>query len=411
MLRNISIPAFAAAGAFFLCLMLLAPHAEASTYKVKSGDTPSGIAKKYGVGVKALLKANKLDPKKMRVGQVLTIPDGKAGSKKASPASSGATYKVRKGDTPSTIADRLGVSTKALMRANPKLNPRKMRVGQVLHVPGKGGTKKAASPKKTPKKKASGTYKIRRGDTLGKIAAKYGLSVSALRAANKGINPNKLYVGKKITIPGQAAEAAPKKSAPVKSAPVETGAVEETAQKKAPEKDAGPTKHETAAKQAKKDKKATPMDADAYFERGNELGKQNKYQQAIESFDKAIAANPDRADYYASRGHAFYYMKLYTRAVEDYTRALARNPKFSLVYSMRGLSNTRNGDYRNALADYNKAIELSPKEADYYKGRGYTYFHLKQYGPMCDDYQKSCDLGDCEFLEDAKKSKLCPAGG
>lgn len=49
--------------------------APATTYKVKKGDTLSGIAAKYGTTVKALMKLNKItDPSKLHVGQVLKLP-------------------------------------------------------------------------------------------------------------------------------------------------------------------------------------------------------------------------------------------------------------------------------------------------------------------------------------------------
>ena len=45
------------------------------THTVKGGETPSTIARKYGVELKALLGANpRLDPKRMQVGQVVVIP-------------------------------------------------------------------------------------------------------------------------------------------------------------------------------------------------------------------------------------------------------------------------------------------------------------------------------------------------
>ncbi len=51
--------------------------AGAGTYTVQSGDTPSGIAKKFGVTTSALMSVNGIsDPRKMRVGQVLQIPSG-----------------------------------------------------------------------------------------------------------------------------------------------------------------------------------------------------------------------------------------------------------------------------------------------------------------------------------------------
>jgi LysM repeat protein len=45
------------------------------TYTVRAGDTPAAVAKRYGVRVDALLAANpRLDPRRLRVGQTLTIP-------------------------------------------------------------------------------------------------------------------------------------------------------------------------------------------------------------------------------------------------------------------------------------------------------------------------------------------------
>ena len=65
-----------------VCLGLLAialPQA-AGAYTVQAGDTPQSIAKKHGVSVNDLLKANKdLKPNKMRVGDSLTIPGGSTG--------------------------------------------------------------------------------------------------------------------------------------------------------------------------------------------------------------------------------------------------------------------------------------------------------------------------------------------
>lgn len=47
----------------------------ARTHTIKSGETPASIAKQYNLSVAALLKANpNLDPKRMRIGQVINLP-------------------------------------------------------------------------------------------------------------------------------------------------------------------------------------------------------------------------------------------------------------------------------------------------------------------------------------------------
>jgi LysM repeat protein len=52
-----------------------APATRARTHSVKSGETPAAIARSYGVRLDALLAANPgLDPRKLKVGQMLSVP-------------------------------------------------------------------------------------------------------------------------------------------------------------------------------------------------------------------------------------------------------------------------------------------------------------------------------------------------
>lgn len=66
------------------------------------------------------------------------------GTKPATAQQSGATatasngkYTVQQGDYPAKIAKKLGISTNALMEANPGINPKRLQIGQVLNVPEK----------------------------------------------------------------------------------------------------------------------------------------------------------------------------------------------------------------------------------------------------------------------------------
>lgn len=70
------------------------------------------------------------------------------------------------------------------------------------------------------------TYTVRRGDTLSSIAARNHVSLQQLEAANRQIhNPNNIYVGEHIAIPGHAAahHPAPAHHAPAHHAPTKTG--------------------------------------------------------------------------------------------------------------------------------------------------------------------------------------------
>lgn len=118
---------------------------------------------------------------------------------------SAAAYVVRPGDTLWQISHQFGTTVNAIVAANPAItNPNLIYVGQVIEVPtdGTGGQPPATPPPTTPPPSGSTTYVVRWGDTLGRIAARFGTTVNAIVAANPQItNPNLIYVGQVITIP------------------------------------------------------------------------------------------------------------------------------------------------------------------------------------------------------------------
>jgi len=93
-----------------------------SSYKVRSGDTLSGIAKRLGVSVKELQSANNLRGGNIKPGQTLSVAGGK-GTQLAQ--NNSITYQVRKGDSLASIAKRHGVNAKDLMRWNTVLSDAK----------------------------------------------------------------------------------------------------------------------------------------------------------------------------------------------------------------------------------------------------------------------------------------------
>ncbi len=91
--------------------------AEGNSYTVRKGDTLSGIASKLGVSVSSLKQQNNLRSAMVRTGQTLTVSGTTAASQLADNGNS-ITYQVRKGDSFASIAKRHGVNTKDVMRWN-----------------------------------------------------------------------------------------------------------------------------------------------------------------------------------------------------------------------------------------------------------------------------------------------------
>ena len=120
----------------------------------------------------------------------------------ARPASADTTYIVQRGDTLFSIAVRFGVSVAALTAANGISNPNLIFVGQALTIPGPGGGGNPPPPPPPPPPSGGGTYTVQPGDTLNLIAARLGVSVAALISANGIANPNLIFVGQVLTIPG-----------------------------------------------------------------------------------------------------------------------------------------------------------------------------------------------------------------
>lgn len=105
----------------------------------------------------------------------------------------GDTYTVKRGDYLSKIARTCGVTLYDLLVANPQIiNANIIYPGQVIRI-----TAGADIPV------TGGTYVVQRGDTLFKIATRYGTTVSTLMALNPEIRYSWLiYTGQVIRLPG-----------------------------------------------------------------------------------------------------------------------------------------------------------------------------------------------------------------
>ena len=127
-------------------------------------------------------------------------------------------YIVVQGDTFSGIAKKFGVSVKAIEAANPGVAPTKLKIGQKLSIPAASGGAAAPAP---PPSAGGGAeiYTVKSGDTLTKIAKTYGTTVKAIESANN-LTTDHIKVGDKLKIPAKTETAAPAPAPVATPAPV-----------------------------------------------------------------------------------------------------------------------------------------------------------------------------------------------
>ncbi len=181
---------------FILSISLLFGTAfsqECKYHKVKSGESLENIARHYGVSVQELIKANKnIDPNKLKVGESLCIPQ-----KTSAKTQEYAIYKVKKGDTLYSIAEKFGVDVQELKSFN-NLKSEKIIEGQELKIPAKGTAKK--QKKETQE---YGTYVVQKGARLEHIAEKLGVSQRELEELNPELKGKWLTKGTVVKVPKQ----------------------------------------------------------------------------------------------------------------------------------------------------------------------------------------------------------------
>ncbi len=197
-LRSFALRLLASALIIFLAGVAQAQRPAAAKHIVKPGETLGLIAQNYGVDISTLAAANGISNAHfIHSWQQLTIPFS-AGQQRAV-AAGGETHIVRRGETLGSIAKSYGIALRDLMALNNVFGW--IYPGDELKLPLSG---RADPPDLDPAPESEtggNTHIVRVGETLGTIAAAYGISLDDLQAANN-IWGWIIYVGQELTIPG-----------------------------------------------------------------------------------------------------------------------------------------------------------------------------------------------------------------
>ena len=188
-------------------------------YRIRQGDNLGSIARKHKTTVALLQQINKLKGHHIRAGRHLLIPVAAKGLDKYTHSAEArkvrtqnrnrkgtrVTYKVRSGDTLWEIARRHDISHKALARWN-GMSPRDtLQLGQTLVI----WKQKSADDKRLAalnldtspplNTRSKLRYRVRKGDSLSRIAQRFNVSVSDLRRWNT-LDSGYLQPGQRIEL-------------------------------------------------------------------------------------------------------------------------------------------------------------------------------------------------------------------
>jgi LysM repeat protein len=203
--------------------------AQENTYVIQPGDSLYRIAVRYGLTVSQLAQANNISNTwQIYAGQTLIIPnpDGTVPGTAAESivAYEGGTplyHTVRRGDNLASIARRYSLTADQLAEMNNIVNPNLIYAGQQLLVGMQMGTEtvvpaavaSAAELVAAPVAEqftggetqlVERRHVVQPGEYLSQIAVRYGVPWTAIAQANNIYNPDTVYAGQSLIIPGAA---------------------------------------------------------------------------------------------------------------------------------------------------------------------------------------------------------------
>lgn len=165
-------------------------------YIVQQGDTLCDIARKYNTTVNMIARYNGIvDTDFLEVDRVLRIPVSTIPNKNMYQE-----YTIQSGDTLSKIAERFHTTVEALSKLNGITDPDTIWAGNVIKVP----LTASVLPMPIPEtQESSGViqYIVQEGDTLWKIAQRYGVTVADLININRLTQPDLIYPDQVLIIP------------------------------------------------------------------------------------------------------------------------------------------------------------------------------------------------------------------
>jgi tetratricopeptide (TPR) repeat protein len=121
------------------------------------------------------------------------------------------------------------------------------------------------------------------------------------------------------------------------------------------------------------------LSAEDYTTQGHALWCEERYEEALDSYEKALQINPDLAHAWSGKGKALDRLNRYEEALNFYDQAIQRDPNNYRTWFGRGYTLRNLKRYEEALIAYEKTINLKPDYHHAWNHRSYVLMRLNRY--------------------------------
>ena len=153
--------------------------------------------------------------------------------------------------------------------------------------------------------------------------------------------------------------------------------------------------------------KKNNKDFNTYYDTGQEMLNQNRFNEAIICYEKAIRVDPKSAKAYTNLGNAFHFSGNDEKAMKMYTKAIKLDEKLPQPYVNLAVMLMNQGKYKEAMEKLKKVVEIDdPLKLEAYGLWGACLEQLGQYEEAIEKYNEIIKLAPKSAAAEKSRNSL-----